>query len=44
LHGKLSSGFIVSAYLIGIVIVITILNFFIINYLRKRAVIRHKKI
>jgi hypothetical protein len=44
LHGKLSAGFIVSAYLIGIVIVITLLNFFIINYLRKRAIIRRRKI
>src|SRR5450432_359047 len=44
LHGKLSSEFIVSAYLIGIVIIITLLNFFIINYLRKRALIKRKKI
>ena len=44
LHGKLSSGFVVSVYLIGIVIAITALNFFIINFLRKRAVTKRRKI
>ena len=44
LHGKLSSGLIVSVYLIGIVIIITLVNFFIINYLRKRALIKRRKI
>ena len=36
--------FVVSVYLIGIVIIITVLNFFIINYLRKRALLKRKKI
>ena len=43
-NGKFSSGFIVSAYLILIVIFISLFNFFIINYLRKRALIKRKKI
>jgi hypothetical protein len=43
-NGKFSSGFIVSFYLILIVIVITILNFFIINYLRRRALIKQERI
>ena len=44
LNGKLSSGFIVSAYLIIIVIIITLINFFIISYLRKQALLKRKKI
>ncbi len=44
LHGKFSSGFVVSTYLIGIVIIITVLNFFIISFLRKKALIQRKKI
>jgi hypothetical protein len=44
LHGKFSSGFVVAVYLTGIVIAITLLNFFIINFLRKRALIKRKKI
>ena len=44
LHGKLSSGFIVTAYLIGIVIIITILNFFIVRYVRKKALMKRVKI
>ena len=43
-NGKFSSGAIVSAYLIGIVIIITILNFFIINYLRRRTLINNRKL
>ena len=43
-NGKFSSGFIVSAYLILIVIFISLFNFFIINYLRKRALIKREKI
>ena len=43
-NGKFSSGFIVSFYLILIVIVITILNFFIINYLRRRVLIKRERI
>lgn len=42
-NGKFSSGFIVSVYLILIVIIITIIDFFIINYLRKKAMIKRKK-
>jgi hypothetical protein len=42
-NDKFSSGFIVSVYLILIVVAITIINFFIINYLRKRAMIKRKK-
>ena len=42
-NGKFSSGFIVSVYLILIVVAITVINFFIINYLRKRAMIKRKK-
>ena len=42
-NGKFSSGFIVSVYLILLVIAITMINFFIINYLRKRAMLKRKK-
>jgi hypothetical protein len=44
LHGKFSSGFIVTAYLTGIVVIVTVLNLLIITYLRKRALLKHKKI
>ncbi len=43
-NGKISSGFIISTYLILIVIIITIVDFFIINFLRKKALLRRKKI
>lgn len=43
-NGKISSGFIVSAYLILIVVIITLIDFFIINYLRKKAVSKRKRI
>jgi hypothetical protein len=36
LNGKISSGFIVSAYLILIVMIVTIIDFFIIRYLRNK--------
>jgi len=42
--GKISSGTIVSAYLIIILIVITLINFFIISYLRRRELTKKKKI
>src|SRR5665647_1604359 len=42
-NGKFSSGFIVSVYLILIVIIITIIDFFIINYLRKKTMVKRKK-
>lgn len=42
--GKISSGFIVSAYLILIVIIITLIDLFIITYLRKKALLKRKKI
>jgi len=41
--GKFSSGFVVSVYLILIVIAITIINFLIMIYLRKRAIAKRKK-
>ena len=44
LNGKISSGFIVSAYLILIVIVVTIIDFFIIRYLRNKNLSNRKKI
>lgn len=44
LHGKFSSGFVVSVYLIGIVIIITGLNFFILSFLRKQALLKRRKI
>ena len=39
-----SSGFIVAAYLILIVSIIALLDFFIIKYLRKRYLIKHKNL
>lgn len=42
-NGKFSSGFIVSIYLIIILIVITLIDFFIINYLRKKSITKRKK-
>lgn len=42
-NGKFSSGFIVSVYLILIVIAITLINFFVIAYLRKRIIARRKR-
>jgi hypothetical protein len=42
-NGKLSSGFIVSVYLISIVIVVTLVDFFIINYLRKKSVLKKQR-
>jgi len=42
-NGKFSSGFIVSVYLILIVIAITIINFLIMIYLRKRIIAKRKK-
>jgi hypothetical protein len=42
-NGKFSSGFVVSVYLILIVIVVTIINFLIMTYLRKRAISKRKK-
>ncbi|MEO8763302.1 MAG: hypothetical protein ABI416_03405, partial [Ginsengibacter sp.] len=44
LHGKLSSGFVVSFYLIAILIIITVVNFFIINYVRKRTLLKNRKL
>jgi len=44
LNGKISSGFIVSAYLILIVIIVTIIDFFIIRYLRNKNLSNRKKI
>ncbi len=44
LNGKISSGFIVSAYLIFIVIIVTIIDFFIIRYLRNKNLSKRKKI
>lgn len=43
LNGKLSSGFVVSLYLISIVVAITIIDFFIINSLRKKSISKQKK-
>jgi hypothetical protein len=42
--GKISSGMIVSIYLIAILIVIALINFFIISYLRKRELVKNRKI
>ncbi len=42
--GKISSGIIVSAYLIIILITITLINFFIISYLRRKELLKKKKI
>ena len=42
--GGFSSGLVVTVYLIVIVIIVTVLDFFIIRYLRKRALIRRKRI
>ena len=44
LNGKISSGFIVSAYLILIVIIVTIIDFFIIRHLRNKNLSKRKKI
>jgi hypothetical protein len=44
LNGKISSGFIVSAYLILIVMIVTIIDFFIIRYLRNKNLSKRKKI
>ena len=43
LNGKLSSGFVVSLYLISIVVVVTLIDFFIINYLRKKSILKQKR-
>ncbi len=43
-RGKISSGLVVTIYLIVIVIVITIINFLIITYLRKKAVYNKRKL
>ncbi len=43
-HGKISSGFVVSTYLILIVIVVTIIDFFIIRYWRNKNLSNRKKI
>ncbi|MEP6926104.1 MAG: hypothetical protein ABI834_00645 [Ginsengibacter sp.] len=42
--GGLSSGFAVTTYLILIVIIITLVNFFIMKYLRKRYLAKHKNL
>ena len=39
-----SSGFVVTAYLILIVSIVALLDFFIIKYLRKRYLIKHKNL
>lgn len=44
LNGKISSGFIVSAYLILIVMIVTTIDFFIIRYLRNKNLSKRKKI
>ncbi|MEO8415022.1 MAG: hypothetical protein ABI472_15240 [Ginsengibacter sp.] len=43
-NGKLSSGFIVTTYLILIVIITTLINFFIIKYRRNKVLLHQKKI
>ncbi|MDQ6902976.1 MAG: hypothetical protein M3139_08200 [Bacteroidota bacterium] len=43
-NGKISSGFVVSTYLILIVIVVTIIDFFIIRYWRNKNLSNRKKI
>ncbi len=40
---KLSAGFIVSVYLISIVIIISLIDFFIINYLRKKSLLKKQR-
>lgn len=42
--GQISSGFIVSGYLILILLIITIIDFFIISYLRNKTLQKHKRI
>ena len=42
--GGLSSGFVVTTWLILIVIIVALLDFFIIKYLRKRYLIKHKNL
>jgi hypothetical protein len=42
-NGKFSSGFVVTTYLIVIIIAITILDFFIISYLRKKSLQKSKR-
>lgn len=42
--GGFSSGLVVTVYLIVIVIIVTVLDFFIIKYLRKRFLIKHKNL
>ncbi|MEO8861847.1 MAG: hypothetical protein ABI358_10515 [Ginsengibacter sp.] len=44
LNGKISSGFIVSAYLILIVVIVTLIDFLIIRYLRNKNLSKRKKI
>lgn len=44
LNGKISSGFIVSAYLILIVMIVTTIDFFTIRYLRNKNLSKRKKI
>ncbi len=44
LDGKISSGIIVSAYLIIILIAVTLINFFIISYLRRKELRKKKKL
>lgn len=43
-NDKISSGFIVSGYLILIVLIITTIDFFIISYLRNKSLPKHKRI
>jgi|GEM_PF-1777281 len=43
LNGKISAGLLVSTYLISIVIALTVVNYFIIHYLRKRSVLKKKR-
>jgi hypothetical protein len=42
--GKISSGVIVSAYLIAILIIITLINLFIISYTRRRQLQKKRKL
>lgn len=44
LHGKISSGLLVSVYLILITIAVTIIDFIIINLLRRKALLKKKKL
>jgi 4-hydroxybenzoate polyprenyltransferase len=42
--GGFSSGFVATAYLILSVIIVTLIDFFIIKYLRKRFLIKHRNL